>query len=235
MPLGVAEKFLIDKKGERYIKICVTHDCSFPDPSGLLVNNRVQRDLLQPCFYGFCLLRIIHMISVMQVRWPTKRIIIRKTVLDAASLRINANATTVSTCIAIVNKLAFLCLRLPFGTTPEPAEYTTVSEAEIEPGNNLLRYESWDTDDLNLPHRSLLPQEDKHQSASHFAMADPLAVDITATEASMDGFIDDIITITVDDEHWIHRAKSAALLPSEPLKLDDPLSLRKLAREGQLV
>ena len=60
----------------------------------------------------------------------------------------------------------------------------------------------------------------------------------------MDGFIDDIITITVDDEHWIDRAKSAALLvihtlfrplqPSETLKQDDPLSLRKLAGEVQL-
>ena len=60
----------------------------------------------------------------------------------------------------------------------------------------------------------------------------------------MDGFIDYIITITVDYEHWIDRAKSAALLvictlfqpiqPSEPLKRDNPLSLRKLAWEGKL-
>ena len=60
----------------------------------------------------------------------------------------------------------------------------------------------------------------------------------------MDGFIDDIITIRVDDKHWIYCAKSAALLviytlfrqlqPSEPLKEDDPLSLRKLMWEGQL-
>ena len=54
--------------------------------------------------------------------------------------------------------------------------------------------------------------EEKHQSASHLAKAYPSAVDITSTEASMDGFIDDIITITVDDDHWIDRAKSAALL-----------------------
>ena len=60
----------------------------------------------------------------------------------------------------------------------------------------------------------------------------------------MDGFIDDIITIKVDDKHWIDCAKSAAILvihtlfrqlqPSEPLKQDNPLSLRKLAGEGQL-
>ena len=60
----------------------------------------------------------------------------------------------------------------------------------------------------------------------------------------MDGFIDNIITITVNDKHCIDCSKSAALLvihtlfrplkPSEPLKRDDPLSLRKLAGEGQL-
>ena len=90
---------------------------------------------------------------------------------------------TASPCIAIVDELAFLCLRLPFGTTPAPAEYTTISEATIYLGNDLLQDQSWDTNDLNWPHISLLPQEEKQQSASHLAKADPLEVDITATEA----------------------------------------------------
>ena len=152
------------------------------------------------------------MISAMQSRWPTKRILIGKTDLDKVCLWIHANAKTASTCIAIVDELAFLCLRLPFGATPAPAEYTTVSEAAIDLGNNLLQDQSWDTDDLNSPHQFLLPPEEKQQSASHLEKADPLAVEIIATDASMDGFIDDIITITVNDEHWIDRAKSAALL-----------------------
>ena len=60
----------------------------------------------------------------------------------------------------------------------------------------------------------------------------------------MDGFIDEIINILVDDKHWIDCAKNAALLvihtllrpihPSEPLERDDPLSLRKPVGEGQL-
>ena len=60
----------------------------------------------------------------------------------------------------------------------------------------------------------------------------------------MYGFIEDIVTIAVDDKHWIYRAKSAALLvihtlfrqlqPSEPLERDDPLSLMKLVGERQL-
>ena len=184
------------------------------------------------------------MISAIRSRWPTKRILIGKTDLDTAYRRIHANAKTALTCIAIVDKLAFICLRLPIGTTHAPLEYTTISKAEIDLGNDLLQDQSWDTYDLNSPHRSLLSPEEKQQSASHPAKVDPLAVDIIATEASMDGFMDDIITNTVDDNHWIDRAKSAALLvihtlfrplhPSESLKRDDPLSLRKLVGEGQL-
>ena len=74
-----------------------------------------------------------------------KRILIGKTDLDAAYLRIHANAKNASTCIAIVDEIAFLCLRLNFGTTPAPAEYTTVSEAKTDLGNNLLQDQSWDT------------------------------------------------------------------------------------------
>ena len=82
------------------------------------------------------------MISAMRSRWPTKRILMGKTDLDAAYRRIHANAKTASTCIAIVDKLAFLCLRLPFGTTPAPAEYTTISEAVIYLDNDLLQDQS---------------------------------------------------------------------------------------------
>ena len=121
VPLGVSEQLSINEKGERYVKRRVTHDCSFPGPSGLSVNNRVQQESLQPCFYGFCLLSILNMISAMQSRCPTKRILIGKTYLDAAYRKIHAHTNTASTCIAIVDELAFLCLSLTFGTIPAPA------------------------------------------------------------------------------------------------------------------
>ena len=101
------------------------------------------------------------MISAIRSKWPTKRTLIGKTDLDAAYRRIHANATTALTCIAIVDELAFLCLRLPFGTTPASTEYTAVSEVAINLGNDLLRDEYWDTYDINSPHQSLLPQEEK--------------------------------------------------------------------------
>ena len=91
VPLGVAEQFSINEKGERYIKRRRNHDCSFPGPSGLSVNNRVQQELLQPCFYGFCLLRILHKIYAMRCRWPTKLILMGKTDLDTAYCQIHAS------------------------------------------------------------------------------------------------------------------------------------------------
>ena len=58
----------------------------------------------------------------------------------------------------------------------------------------------------------------------------------------MDIFSYNIIAITIDDTNWVERARDAALLVihtifrplqyPEPLKMEDPLSLRKLAGEG---
>ena len=87
--------------------------------------------------------------------------LLEKIDLDAAYRRIHANAKTASKYIAIVHELTFLCLRCYFGTTPAPAEYTTISEAKIDLGKDLLRDESWDTDDLNSPYQSLIPHKDK--------------------------------------------------------------------------
>ena len=136
-----------------------------------------------------------------------KRILIGKTDLDTAYRRIHAKSKTALTYIAVVDEIDFLCLRLPFGTPPAPAEYTTVSEEAIDLGTDLLQDESLDTDDLNSPHQSLIPQEEKQKSESHLATEDPLEVVIIPNEASMDFFINDIISITVDVEHWIDRAK----------------------------
>ena len=80
------------------------------------------------------------MISEMQSKWPTRRILIGKIYLDAAYRRIYANATTASTCILIVDEPDFLCLRLTFGNTTTPSEYMTVSEAAIDLGKDTL----WD-------------------------------------------------------------------------------------------
>ena len=104
--------------------------------------------------------------------------------------------------------------------------------------NDLIRDKSWDATELQSFHRHLIEEYEYHPVKDPLVQADQLAVDIEAKEASMDGFINDIITITIDDPIWVKRAKNAASLvihtifmtlhSSEPLKWDVPLSIRKL-------
>ena len=97
---------------------------------------------------------------------------------------------------AIVGKLAFLCLHLPFGNTL--AEYTTISEAAIDLGNYLLSDMSWDATNLQSPHRYFLPRDYHLPDSEPLFKTDQLAVNIESKEASMDGLIDEIITININ-------------------------------------
>ena len=100
------------------------------------------------------------MIASMRIKSPSKRILIGKTYIDDAYRHVHANSQIAATCIAIVRKLDFLYLCLPFGTTPAPAEYTTISEAEISLGNDLLVDTSCGVTNLQSPHQQLLPMGD---------------------------------------------------------------------------
>ena len=112
----------------------------------------------------------------------------------------------------MVVKLAFLCIHLPFGTTTAPSEYTTISDAEINLGNDLLADALWDETDLHLPHIHLLPREEYLPASDPLVKSDKLAVNIKEKEDSMDEFIDDIININIDNPCWVERAEDAALL-----------------------
>ena len=95
------------------------------------------------------------MITAMRIEWPSKRILIVQTNLGAAYRRVHTKLQIGSTCIAIVGKLAFLCLGLPFGTMSAQKLYTTINEAEIYFENDLLTDASGDATNLQSPHRHL--------------------------------------------------------------------------------
>jgi hypothetical protein len=61
-PLGCHKQTTIDAEGRIIPKYRMTHDQTFPGPSGLSVNLRVQKELLPPILYSFALCRIIHYI-----------------------------------------------------------------------------------------------------------------------------------------------------------------------------
>jgi hypothetical protein len=60
--LGCQQQETINEFGEKIPKYQMTHDQSFPGPSGHSVNNRVLKDQLPPYMYSYVLLRSIHYI-----------------------------------------------------------------------------------------------------------------------------------------------------------------------------
>ena len=81
---------------------------------------------------------------------------------------------------------------------------------------------------LQLSRRHLILRYDYIPASDLIIKAYQLVVNIEANEASMDGFINDIITITIYYPCWVERAKNKASLvvhnilrpldPYEPLK-----------------
>jgi hypothetical protein len=61
-PLGCHKQTTINALDEMVQKYCLTHDQSFPGPSGSSVNLRVKKNLIPPIRYSFVLSRLIHYI-----------------------------------------------------------------------------------------------------------------------------------------------------------------------------
>ena len=128
IPIGVAQQQTIDEKGNRQMKFRTTHDASFQPPSEQSINDRLLTPLLSPCFYGHCLIRILHIIHRMRLSYPCVRILIAKIDLDAAYRRIHVVARMAALAITIIKRIAYILLRLPFGVANGPSDYSTISE-----------------------------------------------------------------------------------------------------------
>lgn len=72
-PLGCHLQETINERGERIPKYKMTHDQTFPGPSEMSVNLRVNQDHLPSCMYSFVLLKSLHYIISLQKRHPTTK------------------------------------------------------------------------------------------------------------------------------------------------------------------
>ena len=242
IPLGIATQFTVNESGDRVIKRRVTHDASFPAPSGLAVNNMVQEALLQDCIYGKCLLRVLH--SIHQMRWDfkNKRILMSKYDMDAAYRRLHTAVKHSLQCVTIVGSIAYIPLRLPFGVSPGPSLYSTISEAIFDVVNDLLLEKDWDRGSLHSPYEQILPPPIRSGDDQALSPVNELAVHVPSRKSFADGYIDDCLTVAVDVDDEVQRSQEALPLvvhctfrpisPDEPIHRDDNLSYRKLQGEG---
>ena len=151
IPVGVAQQLTINDKGKRKTKYRTTHDASFAPPSNKSINDRMMRELLTECFYGHCLIRILHAIHIMRIHHPSTCIFITKLDIDAAYRRLHVLARMAVMAITIINKIAYILLRLPFGVANGPNDFSLISEPIIDLTNDILRDTTWDPSSTKAP------------------------------------------------------------------------------------
>ena len=242
-PLGVAVQHTIDANNNRILKRRPTHDCSFPGISGNSCNLRVIKDQLDECTYGHALLRFLHGIHHIRYRHPGKRIWINKTDMDAAYRRLHANTKSATTCISILNEIAYLLVRLPFGSSPAPPKFSAVSDAAADIAQDLAMDPKWNPATLHSSFHLDSTTEPKIHMTNAFE-ADELAVELPDRDIVTDNFIDDLFQACLDKNGNGERIKHAVPLvlhtffrpsntqdsgPRDPI-----INMTKHAAEGKL-
>ena len=157
IPAGVTIQHTISSKGDRVIKRRPTHDASRPSPSGFSLNKRYDKEALDESLFGFCLLRILNHIHVLKLSNPNDHIMMSKTDLDAAYRRLHVMLRFALMCITIIDRIAYLLTRLPFGSTPAADEFCTVSETITDLAQWLAEDASWEPSTIHSPLSRLIP------------------------------------------------------------------------------
>ena len=261
-PCGLQHQMTVNEAGEVIPKKRVTHDLSNRKKHGRSINQRVIEESLPPTTYGFALLRFIHLIHHIRRHNPKKRILMMKTDFDKAYRRLHTHPRIAAKCIAewitaesdnnkITKRefIAAILTRLPFGSTPAPAEFSICSEMIFDLANDLLHCPYWDPDELTHPHRALI--EEPEYLPDEIPFAEALEADVKlpkSQKAGTEGYIDDGATAALEESKESKRIKKARhALPmathlvfrpnkqnEEPLPRPDPLSIRKLKAEARL-
>jgi hypothetical protein len=251
-PMGIAEQATINERGEFIPKDRQVHDQSFKQAfSKQSVNSLVDKDALASCHYGHMLLRLIHSIVGCRMRNPKSRILISKADIDSAYRRSHTDGKSAAKSLMWIMiggiKFLIMCLRLTFGGSPCPSEWTSISEPVTDLANAILQCTDWDPDELYSEMVEMYPPPILLPDSIPFAPARSVAVDLpNDDQGKVECFIDDDITIGVDDgsERCRKRligcaplaldATARPLAPVEPLPRTLLLKKSKIIAEGGL-
>ena len=242
IPIGLAFQKPINAKGEIIDKERLTHDLSFLSESGTSINDRTIDNLLSECVYGQCLRRVLHRTNSLRSKYPTTEILLAKFDLDAAYRRLHSHPKLAVKAIIIVDEMAYILNRLPFGAAAGPSIYSTVSEMIFDLANDLVNDKNWNPEKLHSPHSEKLAEPQHMEKYVEFEIANDLFVHIPEKEVSYNGYIDDEIMIALEKLNNARRGQEAVpvtvhgifrpLDKIETARRNDPLSLRKLSGEG---
>lgn len=244
-PLGVQDQSSLTDEGIRFEKWRMTHDQTFPGPSGVSVNKRVITDDLPACMYGHTLLRVLHFIVHLRYRHPTKRILLGKFDLKAAFRRAHLSPATALESMATLEDLLFISLRLTFSGAPCPLTWSCISESICDLANDLIKCPAWDHSMLHSPIQASILPALRLPDTIPLGQAVKLAIKFPRDEiGKTDIFLDDYAPIALDIGDNVDRVACAVplaihtvgrqLSDNEPLPRDDLISISKLAAEGRM-
>ena len=210
-PIGVAKQWQAHDDGSRSVKFRMVHDQSFEASTGSSVNKRINKDALEPLFYGHCLSRMIHNIVALRARYPTTRLLAAKTDFKAAYRQITLQGNTAARCTILFKDLALPGLRLTFGGTPCAYEFCVASELCTDLASDILHTDDWDPKQVCSPHASKIADLD---------------VDIPVDQhGSIDDFVNDGVVVVPDIGN--NRARGAGALPPGNPHFMPPSSSRR--------
>ena len=257
-PLGLQTQQTIDEAGRSIPKKRLTHDLSHNREKGCSVNQRVDISSMPRATYGHALSRFLHLIHHLRWSFPNERILCNKIDIEKAYRRLHASAKAAAKCIAIWHPdeakrpedgIGVLLSRLPFGSSPAPPGFCTISEAVFDLANDLLNCPLWDPEELPSPQADLLHDPEPPGDNTPFGVAMEADVKLDPNcKGGTDGFIDDgacAVLASPSNSRMVARGAQATLMSLflvfrplaaalEPMKRPDAPSLRKLEAEGML-
>ena len=196
-------------EGNRVVKFWMTHDQTFPGPSTLSVNLRVQHEKLPHIRYSFALMRTIHYILDLRKRHPTTKIFLCKFDIDAAYRRCTLSSSTAFESLTMFEDYLLIALRMTFGGSPNPALWGVSSETTTDICNALLGNQYWDHTAVFNPISDSLEDPSSFPENVPFHQARELAVNLPLNDCGkVDIYIDDTIGVAPDIRDvpmWVSR------------------------------
>jgi hypothetical protein len=218
-PLGMVAQTMIDGKGNAKSKFRLTHNQSF-NPSRTekrSVNDRVDASQLTVARFGKAFSRFIYHICYLRQLYPDERILVTKVDWKSAYRQIHLRPSTAVRSRTSIDGLLLMALRMTFGGSPNPAQWSDVSKVVTDLANDLVRRNDWDPQQFKSPHQALISTDEavgnnRGEIRPDDAFAEPelFAVDEPEDDrARFDCYLDDIFGAFMDRE----AERSSAAIP----------------------
>ena len=200
--------------------------------------------MLEEMRCGRSFIRTLFFLHSARLRHPDLPILLGKFDMDSAYRRLFVWLKHALLCCTIVGSLAYILLRLPFGSSPAAGEFSLLSDFIADLATTLVLDDSWDPNTFHSDLVQDIPVS-SYQSSPQLQQVSKLLENPNERDFTIEVFIDDfIIGVILSSKEFVFRVFHAVPLilhclfrPSSPDEaVDRPpiLGRAKLLAEGTL-